>query len=64
MEKAFMTNWLVLVSTEKRLSTRQVEDYTTGCFFLVCEYMKIHYGLIAVDLSGPKELEADPKAIQ
>ena len=33
-------------------------------FFLVCEYMKIHYGLIAVDLSGPKELEADPKAIQ
>ena len=32
MEKAFMTNWLVLVSTEKRLSTGQAEDYTTGCF--------------------------------
>ena len=39
------------------------EDYSTGCL-LDNYYIKKHYGLIAVDLSREKELDADLKAIQ
>ena len=28
------------------------------------EYVKNHYGLMAIDLSRQKEVDADPKAIQ
>ena len=47
----------------RKLTTGQGEDYTTGCL-LDYDYIKNHYRLIAVDLSRPKELDADPKAIQ
>ena len=47
----------------RKLTTRQGEDYTTGCL-LGHDYMKNHYRLMAVDLSRQKELDADPKAIQ
>ena len=45
----------------KKLTTRQGEDFTTGCL-LDYEYIKHHYRLIAVDLSTQKELDADPKS--
>ena len=44
----------------RKLTTGQGEDYTTGCL-LDYEYIKNHYRLIAVDLSGKKELDANPK---
>ena len=47
----------------KKLTTGQDEDYTTGCL-LDYDYIKNHYRLITVVLSGQKELDADPKAIQ
>ena len=47
----------------RKLTTAQGEDYTTG-YLLDYDYIKIHYRLIAVDLSREKELDADPKAIQ
>ena len=47
----------------RKLKTWQGEDYTTGCL-LDYEYVKKHYRLTAVDLSGQRELDADPKAIQ
>ena len=47
----------------RKLTTGQGEVYTTGCS-LDYEYIKNHYRLIAVDLSGQKELNADPKAIE
>ena len=46
----------------KKLSTEKGEDYTTGSL-LDYEYIKIHYRLIAVDLSRKKELNTNPKAI-
>ena len=46
-----------------KLTTVQAEDYTTGCL-LDYDYIKNHYRLIAFDLSGQKELDAAPKAIQ
>ena len=45
----------------RKLTTGQVEDYTTWCF-LDYDYIKNHYRLIAVDLSIQKELES--KVIQ
>ena len=76
MEKAFMTNSRILIWRNKeiwyeeiryeerrRLATGQSEDCTTGCL-LDCEYIKNRYRPIAVDLSGQKELDTDPKAIQ
>ena len=39
------------------------EDYTTGSL-LDYDYFNKHYKLVAVDLSKPKELDADPRAIQ
>ena len=47
----------------RKLTTRQGEDYTTGCL-LDYDYIKNHYILIAVDLIREKELDANPKAIQ
>ena len=47
----------------RKLTTRQGEDYTTGCL-LDYVYIKILYRLIVVNLSRQKELDADPKAIQ
>ena len=46
----------------RKLTTGQGEDYNTGCFLE--EKPKNHYRLLACDLSGQKELDADPKAIQ
>ena len=69
MEKTFMINQLILVIKRyeemRKLTTRQDEDYTTGCL-LDYGYIKNHYRLIAVHLSRQKleELDADPKAIQ
>ena len=37
----------------RKLTTGQGEDYTTGCL-LNYEYIKNHYRLITVDLSGQK----------
>ena len=47
----------------RKLTTGKDEDYTTECL-LNYEYIKNHYRLIAIDLSGQKELDADPKASQ
>ena len=46
-----------------KLTTGPDEDYTTG-FLLEHDYIKNQYRLIGVDLSRPKELDADPKAIE
>ena len=47
----------------RKLRTGQDEDYTTG-FLLDYDYIKNHYRLKAVDLSGQKELDAEPTANQ
>ena len=47
----------------RKLTTGKGKDYITGCL-LDYEYIKNCYRLIAFDLSRPKELDADPKAIQ
>ena len=47
----------------KKLITRQGEDYTTGCL-LDYDYINNLFKLIAIGLSRQKELDADPKAIQ
>ena len=47
----------------KKISTRQGDDYTTGCL-LDFDYLKKNYRLIAVDLSKQKALDADSRAIQ
>ena len=47
----------------RKLTTGQGEEYTTGCL-LDYDYIKNRYRLIAVNLSGEKELDADPKATQ
>ena len=49
--------------TIRKLTTGQVEDYTTGCL-LDYDYIKNHYRLTAVDLSRQKELDAYSKAMQ
>ena len=46
-----------------KLTTRQDEDYTTGCL-LDYDYIKNCYRLIAVYLSRQKELDADAKLTQ
>ena len=51
-----------MIQRNRKLTTGQGEDYTTGCF-LDYDYIKNHYRFIAVDLSRQKELNADPKAI-
>ena len=39
----------------KKLTTRQGEDYTTGCL-LDYDYIKNHYRLITVDLGRQKRI--------
>ena len=41
-----------------KINDRKGEDYIAGCL-LDYRYIKKHYRLIAVDLSRPKELDAD-----
>ena len=45
----------------KKLTTRQGEDYTTGCL-LDYDYTKNNCRLIAVDLSRQKELDVRSKS--
>ena len=47
----------------KKVMIGKGEDYTTGSL-LDYNYFINHYKLVAVDLSEPKELDADPRAIQ
>ena len=47
----------------RKLTTAQSENYTTGCL-VDYEYIKNNYKLMAVYLSGQKELDSDPIAIQ
>ena len=47
----------------RKTSTGQGDDYTTGCL-LYFAYFEKNYGLIAVDLSKQKALDADSRAIQ
>ena len=42
----------------RKLTTEQGEDYTTGCL-LGYDYIKNHYGLIAVNLTRQEELDTD-----
>ena len=46
----------------RKISTRQGDDYTTGCL-LDYTYFEKYYKMIAVDLSKQRVLDADPKAI-
>ena len=46
----------------RKVSTRQGDDYTTGCL-LDYAYFKDNYRLIAANLSKQKALDADPRAI-
>ena len=47
----------------RKMSTRQGDDYTTGCL-LDFAYFENNYRLIAADLSKQKVLDADSRAIQ
>ena len=47
----------------RKISTRQRDDYTTGCL-LDFAYFEKNYRLTVADLSKKKALGADPKAIQ
>ena len=47
----------------RKTATGQENYYTAGCL-LDYQYFKDHYNLIAIDLSKPKELDADSRAIQ
>ena len=47
----------------RKSGTGQYEDNTTWCW-LNYDYIKNHYRLISIDLSGEKELDNDPKTIQ
>ena len=47
----------------RKVSMRYGDDYATG-FLLDYPYFKDNYGLIAVNLSKKKDLDADPIAIQ
>ena len=55
-----MTKQLIL---DILITTGQGKDYTTG-YLLDYDYIKNHYRLIAVGLSRPNKLDADPKAIR
>ena len=47
----------------RKISTRQGDDYTTGCL-LDFSYFEKNYRLIAADLSKLKALDADSRAVQ
>ena len=46
----------------RKVSTGQVDDYTTGCLLDFAYFLK-NYRLIGTDLSKQKSLNADPRAI-
>ena len=48
---------------DRKVSTRQGDDYAIGCL-LDSVYFEKNYRLIAADLSKQKALDADPRAIQ
>ena len=45
-----------------KISTEQVDDYTTGCLFDFV-YFEKNYRLIAADLSKQKALDADQEQL-
>ena len=47
----------------RKIAIGKGDDYTTGCLLDYC-YFKENYKLIAIDLSKPQALDADPGAIQ
>ena len=47
----------------RKIATGQGDDYTTGCL-LDDRYFKKNYKMVAIDLSKPPALDADPRAIQ
>ena len=47
----------------RKISTRQGDDYNTGCL-LDFAYFEKNHGLIAVDLSKQNALDTDPRVIQ
>ena len=47
----------------RKLTVGQGGDYTTTSF-LVYDYIKNHYRMIAINLNQQKELVADPKVNQ
>ena len=47
----------------RKIATGQGDDYTTGCL-LDYSYFMDTYKMIALDLSKPQVLGADPRAIQ
>ena len=47
----------------RKIATGKGDDYTTGCL-LDYPYFKENYKMIAIDLSGPNQLDADLRAIQ
>ena len=47
----------------RKLATGQRDDCTTGCL-LDYAYFRGNYKMIAIDLSKPQALDADPRAIQ
>ena len=47
----------------RKLATGQGDDCTTGCL-LDYAYFRGNYKMIAIDLSKPQALDADPTAIQ
>ena len=49
--------------TIQKIAIGQGDDCTTGCL-LDCNYFKNYYKMIAIDLSKPQALDADPKAMQ
>ena len=57
-----LKNDKVTYENVRKISTRQGDDYTTGCL-LDYTYFEKYYKMIAVDLSKQRVLDADPKAI-
>ena len=46
-----------------KLTTREREDYTTGCLLLDFQFYKDHYNIVAVNLSKQIVLDSDPTAV-
>ena len=57
-----LKNDKVTYENVRKISTRQGDNYTTGCL-LDYTYFEKYYKMIAVDLSKQRVLDADPKAI-
>ena len=48
----------------QKITTRQGDDYATGCLLDLLDYFDKHYKMIAIDLSKQQALDADPKVMQ